>query len=470
MGDIKLRLHLNNEHEVDWIVPPPYDITFQDVLDIIEQASDYKVQVGAFEYEDEDGDLTTVRSDTELHAMLHYFIHISNLSSASPLSVFPKIRDPAARTRNRFALKVSIKPSLSSVLMSSSSSIPPHYNELGDGPPSRPTTTQVSKFIPHHDDDDDDGGGSAGAGESSMGSATPSPSSSASLGSQPTYNGDTLLMLEVLGRGNSGVVRKARHKPTGSVSAVKSITLDLTGEEQRRILLELEILQRCSGSPYIIGFFGAYFEENRVMLCTEYMDGGSLDRYGAIPQQVLKNVASSISHGLRELWRLRIMHRDVKPSNILVNTLGHIKLCDFGVSTLLVDSIARTYVGTNAYMAPERVVGREYTVYSDVWSFGLSLLELSRGQFPYQQLAPKIAGSRGVLPIELMQCIVNEPPPRLQHGPPDLTDFISRCLQTEAERRPLPEQLCRHQLVTTNMRNSPAFNLDVVAKWIKSRL
>ena len=86
------------------------------------------------------------------------------------------------------------------------------------------------------------------------------------------------------------------------------------------------------------------------------------------------------------------MHRDVKPCNILVSTSGHVKLCDFGVSTLLVDSIAKTYVGTNAYMAPERVVGRDYTVYSDVWSFGLSLLELAIGEFPYQQLASKIAG------------------------------------------------------------------------------
>ena len=86
------------------------------------------------------------------------------------------------------------------------------------------------------------------------------------------------------------------------------------------------------------------------------------------------------------------MHRDVKPSNILVNTEGYIKLCDFGVSTQLVDSIARTYVGTNAYMAPERVIGRDYTIYSDVWSFGLSLCELATGQFPYPQLACKIAG------------------------------------------------------------------------------
>jgi len=86
------------------------------------------------------------------------------------------------------------------------------------------------------------------------------------------------------------------------------------------------------------------------------------------------------------------MHRDVKPSNVLVNTAGLIKLCDFGVSTQLVDSIARTYVGTNAYMAPERIIGCDYTIYSDVWSFGIALCELATGQFPYPQLAAKIAG------------------------------------------------------------------------------
>ena len=69
-----------------------------------------------------------------------------------------------------------------------------------------------------------------------------------------------------------------------------------------------------------------------------------------------------------------------------------------------------------------------------------------------------------------MQCIVNDPPPRLEQGPPDLTDFIQRCLQTEAGKRPLPEQLCQHELIVTNMRNSLAYNLEVVSKWIKSRL
>jgi len=80
------------------------------------------------------------------------------------------------------------------------------------------------------------------------------------------------------------------------------------------------------------------------------------------------------------------------------------------------------------------------------------------------------SGSGGVLPIELMQCIVNEPPPRLEKGPEDLEDFISGCLQKEAGKRPLPDQLCDHQLVECIMRNPLVSNLEVVSEWIRSQL
>ncbi len=77
-----------------------------------------------------------------------------------------------------------------------------------------------------------------------------------------------------------------------------------------------------------------------------------------------------------------IIHRDVKPSNILVNSAGEIKICDFGVSGQLIDSMANSFVGTRSYMSPERLQGSEYSVASDVWSLGLSLLEVSFGIFP----------------------------------------------------------------------------------------
>ncbi|KAK3752325.1 hypothetical protein QZH41_010345 [Actinostola sp. cb2023] len=96
----------------------------------------------------------------------------------------------------------------------------------------------------------------------------------------------------------------------------------------------------------------------------------------------------TVVKGLAYLWEQKIMHRDVKPSNILVNTRGQVKLCDFGVSRQLVNSIATTYVGTNAYMAPERVLGDEYSIHSEVWSLGISLFEMAIGRFPYLKDKP----------------------------------------------------------------------------------
>uniref|UniRef100_A0A674BAT4 mitogen-activated protein kinase kinase n=1 Tax=Salmo trutta TaxID=8032 RepID=A0A674BAT4_SALTR len=138
---------------------------------------------------------------------------------------------------------------------------------------------------------------------------------------------------------------------------------------------ELEILYKCDSS-YIITFYSAFFVENRISICTEYMDGGSLDVYRRIPEHVLGRISVAVVKGLTYLWSLKILHRDVKPSNMLVNTRGQVKLCDFGVSTQLVNSIAKTYVGTNAYMAPERISGEQYGIHSDVWSVGISFMEV----------------------------------------------------------------------------------------------
>ncbi|XP_014730028.1 PREDICTED: dual specificity mitogen-activated protein kinase kinase 5 [Sturnus vulgaris] len=153
---------------------------------------------------------------------------------------------------------------------------------------------------------------------------------------------------------------RAYHVRSGKILAVKVIPLDITLELQKQIMSELEILYKCDSS-YIIGFYGAFFVENRISLCTEFMDGEYF-----------------VVKGLTYLWSLKILHRDVKPSNVLVSTRGQVKLCDFGVSTQLVNSIAKTYVGTNAYMAPERISGEQYSIHSDVWSLGISFMEVSR--------------------------------------------------------------------------------------------
>ncbi len=146
------------------------------------------------------------------------------------------------------------------------------------------------------------------------------------------------------------------------------------------------------------------------------------------------------------------MHRDIKPSNILVNSRGHIKLCDFGVSGELVNSIADTFVGTSTYMAPERIQGEKYTVKSDVWSFGLSIMELAIGKFPFasEQLSDGDGAPAGIL--DLLQQIVHEPAPKLPKSdafPAILEEMIQKCLSKVPDERPTPQELW-----VSNLRNT----------------
>lgn len=238
--------------------------------------------------------------------------------------------------------------------------------------------------------------------------------------------------LEELGKGNYGTVYRVRHSrpqmrkpgqglagvvspknesigstpavsasPTGSttglVMAMKEIRLELDEAKFAAIIMELDILHRCI-SPFIIDFYGAFFQEGAVYICMEYMDGGSIDKLynDGVPEAVLRKIALSTVMGLKSLKdEHNIIHRDVKPTNILVNRRGQVKICDFGVSGNLVASIAKTNIGCQSYMAPERISsggvaqaganpgGGTYSVQSDIWSLGLSIIECAMGQYPY---------------------------------------------------------------------------------------
>ncbi|XP_071062576.1 dual specificity mitogen-activated protein kinase kinase 5 isoform X3 [Pseudochaenichthys georgianus] len=265
---------------------------------------------------------------------------------------------------------------------------------------------------------------------------------------------------EQLGHGNGGTVYKAYHVLGKRVLAVKVIPLDITVELQKQIMSELEILYKCD-SPYIITFFSAFFVENRISICTEFMDGGSLDVYKRIPEHVLGRIAVAVVKGLTYLWSLKILHRDVKPSNMLVNTRGQVKLCDFGVSTQLVNSIAKTYVGTNAYMAPERISGEQYGIHADVWSVGISFMELALGMFPYPQIQ-KNQGS--LMPLQLLQCIVDEDPPVFPVGQfsEKFVHFITQCMRRQPKERPAPNDLMEHSFITQFNDG----NAEVVSMWV----
>jgi serine/threonine protein kinase len=207
--------------------------------------------------------------------------------------------------------------------------------------------------------------------------------------------------------------------------------------------------QRCH---HVYGIYG------RGVCLPWIIDGGidsntfhrSLDsisrNFGPVRVDVLGKIAEATLGGLTYLYiKHHIMHRDIKPSNILVNSKGQIKLCDFGVSGELVNSVADTFVGTSTYMAPERIQGQKYTVKSDVWSFGLSIMELAIGKFPFdasEHLSDGDGAPSGIL--DLLQQIVYEPAPKLPKSeafPSILEDMIQKCMSKTPEERPTPQEL-----------------------------
>lgn len=280
--------------------------------------------------------------------------------------------------------------------------------------------------------------------------------------------------LAELGSGFGGVVYRSVHLPTGRLMARKLISSRISSAKIRKSLAaELATLRRCHHAN-ILHCYGAFLTGLQVSIALEYMDCGAFDsvlkRCGPLPEPVLAEVARSVLRGLEYLHReLNIMHRDLKPSNVLLNSRGQIKLGDFGESIELVNSLATSLVGTTGYMAPERVQGETYSIKSDIWSLGITLVELATGCFPYalplerRQEMGKIEeegdmdgdgvrdamGRQTLSVVELWESICSDPPPSLsaEHFSPALRDFVAACLRKEHGTRPDLGTLLRHAFV-----------------------
>ncbi|GCC24102.1 dual specificity mitogen-activated protein kinase kinase 6 isoform X2 [Chiloscyllium punctatum] len=265
---------------------------------------------------------------------------------------------------------------------------------------------------------------------------------------------DDLEPLSELGRGAYGVVEKMRHTPSGTLMAVKRIRATVNSQEQKRLLMDLDISMRTVDCPFTVTFYGALFREGDVWICMELMDT-SLDKFYkqvidkgmTIPEDILGKIAVSIVKALEHLHsKLSVIHRDVKPSNVLINVQGQVKMCDFGISGYLVDSVAKTMdAGCKPYMAPERinpeVNQKGYSVKSDIWSLGITMIEMAILRFPYDSWGT---------PFQQLKQVVEEPSPQLptDRFSKEFVDFSAKCLKKNSKDRPTYAELMQHPFFT----------------------
>ncbi|VDN15594.1 unnamed protein product [Dibothriocephalus latus] len=218
--------------------------------------------------------------------------------------------------------------------------------------------------------------------------------------------------MKCLGAGTCGVVNQMRHRSRPElIMAVKQMQVSSSSSnENKRIMMDLDVITKCSGCPNIVQCMGIFFSRCEVWICMEVMstclDKLLKDLKHPFPEPVIGKVAVSIIKALDYLKvNHNMMHRDIKPSNMLISSNGEVKLCDFGISGQLKDSIAKsTQLGCIGYMAPERLEKHQYDVRADIWSLGISLIELATGHFPYGGVDFEIA---------IVSKILHDPPPVL---------------------------------------------------------
>lgn len=268
-----------------------------------------------------------------------------------------------------------------------------------------------------------------------------------------------IVELGSLGEGAGGAVTRCILKGGKTVFALKIITTDPNPDVKKQIVRELSFNKSCA-STHICQYYGAYMDDTQgsIGISMEFCEGGSLDSIyrevkklgGRTGEKVLGKVAEGVLNGLTYLHGHRIIHRDIKPSNILLTRTGDVKLCDFGVSGEFgTKGDANTFIGTSYYMAPERITGQSYTITSDVWSLGVTLLEVAQHRFPFPADGTEMQPRAGL--IDLLTYIVRQPIPKLKDEPSEgikwsenFKYFIECCLEKQADRRATPWRMLEH--------------------------
>ncbi|KAK3004766.1 hypothetical protein RJ639_019462 [Escallonia herrerae] len=249
--------------------------------------------------------------------------------------------------------------------------------------------------------------------------------------------------------GTDGNIYKALHRPTGDLYALRVFHQHSDDSVNRSIKRQIELL-RDVDHPNVVKCHGLFDRDGEFHVLLEHVDGASLESVHMPDEAFLAGLARQLLSGLSYLHGRKLVHRDLKPSNILINSKGEVKIADMGFLSIKSMTHTQTMVpSTIAYMSPERIntdtCGGLYNGYAgDVWSFGLSYLEIFTGSFP---LAVAVQGDWASLVSAICESEVPEAP---LSASPEFRDFIGGCLSRDPAKRWTADQLLNHPFILDN--------------------
>ena len=257
---------------------------------------------------------------------------------------------------------------------------------------------------------------------------------------------DLFTLDEKIGKGSFGTVYKAIHKASKMTVAVKIISCDDLNQASPQ--KEISIMKLCDESDYIVKYYGSYFSKknNEIWIILEYCDCGSAADFmlsiGRPFKEIeIASIIEMILEGLTLMHDKNLIHRDIKGANILLNIDGYAKLGDFGVGVQLdKDELRSSRKGTPYWMSPQVVTNSKYDCKTDIWSLGITCIELATGQPPLGEYKP----------YHVMNIIAKNPPRGLPEGKnfsKEFNDFVSKCLSIKPSDRPSSRELIRSDFI-----------------------